>query len=69
MNSEEFRNLILAIALSAIVLIGWNFFFAPKPHPLPTTQQPVAAGSPTGAPNVASNSAAVRRASRRRPRR
>jgi YidC/Oxa1 family membrane protein insertase len=29
-NSQESRNLILAIALSAIVLIGWNYFFAPK---------------------------------------
>jgi YidC/Oxa1 family membrane protein insertase len=28
MNSEDNRNLILAIALSVLVLIGWQFFFA-----------------------------------------
>ena len=51
MNSEENRNLILAIVLSAIVLIGWNFFFAPKPRPALNATAPVAAGttSPTGA--------------------
>jgi YidC/Oxa1 family membrane protein insertase len=27
MNSEDSRNLILAIALSVIVLIGWNYFY------------------------------------------
>ncbi len=30
MNSGESRNFILAIVLSALVLIGWNFFLAPK---------------------------------------
>ncbi len=34
MNTGESRNLILAIVLSAIVLIGWNFFFAPKTRPV-----------------------------------
>lgn len=33
MKSEETRNLLLAIVLSAIVLIGWNFFLAPKLQP------------------------------------
>ncbi len=28
MNSEDNRNLILAIALSVLVLIGWQYFFA-----------------------------------------
>ena len=28
MNSEDSRNLILAIALSVLVLIGWQYFFA-----------------------------------------
>jgi YidC/Oxa1 family membrane protein insertase len=30
MNFGESRNFILAIVLSALVLIGWNYFFAPK---------------------------------------
>jgi YidC/Oxa1 family membrane protein insertase len=30
MNSEDSRNLILAIVLSVMVLIGWNYFYAPK---------------------------------------
>ena len=30
MNSEDSRNLILAIVLSVLVLIGWNYFYAPK---------------------------------------
>jgi YidC/Oxa1 family membrane protein insertase len=55
MKSEETRNLILAIVLSAIVLIGWNYFFAPKPHPAPANA-PVAAGTAT--PSVANNAAA-----------
>ncbi len=44
MNSEETRNLILAIVLSAIVLIGWNYVFAPKTHPAPANA-PIAANS------------------------
>jgi YidC/Oxa1 family membrane protein insertase len=52
MKSEETRNLILAIVLSAIVLIGWNYFFAPRPHPGPASQ-PVAAGTATPAANSA----------------
>ncbi len=35
MKSEELRNLILAIVLSALVLIGWNFYFGPKLQPKP----------------------------------
>ena len=27
MNSEDSRNLILAIVLSVLVLIGWNYFY------------------------------------------
>src|SRR5271156_6615844 len=30
MNSEDSRNLILAIVLSVLVLIGWNYFYAPQ---------------------------------------
>jgi len=55
MKSEETRNLILAIVLSAIVLIGWNYFFAPKPHPQPANA-PVATG--TAAPSAANSAAA-----------
>jgi YidC/Oxa1 family membrane protein insertase len=33
MNSEDSRNLILAIVLSVLVLIGWNYFYAPKLQP------------------------------------
>jgi YidC/Oxa1 family membrane protein insertase len=57
MKSEETRNLILAIVLSAIVLIGWNYFFAPKPHPTPAGQ-PVAAGSASPAGSAANSAAA-----------
>jgi YidC/Oxa1 family membrane protein insertase len=53
MNSEESRNLILAIVLSAIVLIGWNYFFAPKPRPALAPQSPVAAGTQTSGANIA----------------
>ena len=49
MNSEDTRNLILAIALSALVLIGWNFFFAPPPRPAHAPQTPIAAGSANSA--------------------
>ena len=64
MKSEESRNLILAIVLSAIVLIGWNFFLAPKlpggtpvaPSTLSAANTPAstnpqgAAGAPVTAP-------------------
>src|SRR6185437_15479531 len=57
MKSEETRNLILAIVLSAIVLIGWNYFYAPKPHP---ANAPVAAETAApGAGPAATNPAAT----------
>jgi YidC/Oxa1 family membrane protein insertase len=44
MNSEDSRNLILAIVLSVLVLIGWNYFYgAPqlqKDHQAQTQAQP-----------------------------
>ncbi len=63
MKSEESRNLILAIVLSAIVLIGWNFFLAPKlpggrPAPAQSVSTAPAATSPSGAPVAASPAAA-----------
>jgi YidC/Oxa1 family membrane protein insertase len=43
MNSEDQRNLILAIVLSALVLIGWNYFYAPKIQPeRPVSPAPIA---------------------------
>ena len=32
MNSEDSRNLILAIVLSVLVLIGWNYLYTPQLH-------------------------------------
>ena len=64
MNSEDTRNLILAIALSMLVLIGWTHFFGPKFEPNrtganPATQaQTSAAGAQPGA-NAPSVGAAV----------
>ncbi len=54
MNSEESRNLLLAIVLSAIVLIGWQYFFAPK---LPT-HPPVVTETQSASPGVAANAGA-----------
>ena len=53
MNSEDSRNLILAIVLSAIVLIGWNYFFAPAPRPALNPHAPAIAGSATPGSPVA----------------
>jgi YidC/Oxa1 family membrane protein insertase len=36
---ENNRNFILAIVLSIGVLFAWQYFFAPKPHQAPGTQQ------------------------------
>jgi len=33
MNGQDTRNWITAIVLSALVLFGWNYFFAPPPAP------------------------------------
>jgi YidC/Oxa1 family membrane protein insertase len=49
MKPEEIRNLILTIVLSAIVLIGWNYFFAPKPRPVTAGSAPIAANAPSPA--------------------
>ena len=58
MNSEDSRNLILAIALSILVLIGWNYFYgAPLLQKERQTQaQPAANGQPSqsGAPGAPS---------------
>jgi YidC/Oxa1 family membrane protein insertase len=67
MNSEDNRNLILAIALSILVLIGWNYFYGapllqkerqtqttpagPASPASPTT--PAGAAAPLGGPSAA----------------
>ncbi len=57
MNSEDSRNLILAIVLSALVLIGWNYFFAPKPAELiKGANAPISqATAPGAAPAIAAD--------------
>jgi YidC/Oxa1 family membrane protein insertase len=61
MNSEDSRNLILAIALSVLVLIGWQYFFAApqlqkdrlaQQHPQTQTQ---ATATPGAAPQSAAS--------------
>ena len=54
MKSEESRNLILAIVLSVIVLIGWNYFFAPETAAGP----PVAADADAPTTSPAAHAAA-----------
>lgn len=55
MNDNN-RNLILAMVLSALVMIAWSFFFAPPPA-TPQSDQPVAEGQQPAAPapSVAQN--------------
>ena len=54
MNKEDSRNLIMAIALSIHVLVGWNFFFPPpKPAPEPArTAQSQAVDASKANPSV-----------------
>ncbi|MSO97091.1 MAG: membrane protein insertase YidC [Rhodospirillaceae bacterium] len=45
------KNVLLAVVLSLIILVGWEMFFAPKPVPKPAADQvtavaPVTPGSP-----------------------
>ena len=58
MNSEDSRNLILAIALSVLVLIGWQYFFA-APQLQKDRARPAAGAD--------ANPAADQRRARRRP--
>jgi len=60
MKSEDSRNLILAIVLSALVLIGWNYFVAPKLPGATGPLSPIAGtASPGGAPVAANGSPVV----------
>ncbi len=43
--ASETRNLILAIALSILVFIGWTYFFAPKHTPAPAPATPTASST------------------------
>ena len=63
MNRDENKNLLLAIVLSAVVLLGWNYFYgmpqmeAQRRAAQPT--QPAPAGSVTPAPGGAGSVAPV----------
>ncbi len=50
------RNLIIAAAVSILILMGWEMFFVPKlmpPPPVTSTEQPAVAPSvDTGAPSA-----------------
>ena len=48
MNSEDSRNLILAIVLSLAVLIGWNYFYG-APQLQKDRQAQTQANAPAGA--------------------
>ncbi len=51
MNSEDSRNIILAIVLSVLVLIGWNYFYAsPQLQKERQTQSHVQSPANTGTP-------------------
>jgi len=44
------KNILLAVSLSLLILLGWEMFFAPKPAPLPAaTEQAVQAPAPEAA--------------------
>jgi YidC/Oxa1 family membrane protein insertase len=59
MNSEDNRNLILAIALSILVLIGWNYFYgAPLLQKERHAQQTSATASSTSSASTAPGAAA-----------
>jgi YidC/Oxa1 family membrane protein insertase len=64
------KNILLAVSLSLLILLGWEMFFAPKPVPKPpvtaetaaTTANPVTAPAPTlpgATPDVATGAAPV----------
>ncbi|WP_448586052.1 membrane protein insertase YidC [Thermaurantiacus sp.] len=60
--TSETRNLVLAIVLSAIVLVGWQFlaerYLMPPPPPAPVGR-PEAVGAPTSGPLVPETAAPV----------
>ena len=56
MNSEDSRNLILAIVLSLAVLIGWNYFYG-APQLQKDRQAQTQANAPAGAGQSGSSAA------------
>ncbi|VFU07490.1 protein of unknown function [Methylocella tundrae] len=47
--TKDSRNLYLAIGLSCLVIVGWSYFFAPKPdraRQFPQQQAQTAPGAP-----------------------
>ncbi|MBD25238.1 MAG: membrane protein insertase YidC [Candidatus Marinimicrobia bacterium] len=49
---EDQRNFIMAIALSVIVLIGWDYFFSPRPIPQPVSGSPSISEPPSIVPGA-----------------
>jgi YidC/Oxa1 family membrane protein insertase len=47
------KNILIAIVMSAVILIGWEMFFAPKPAPKP--QQPPTAAAPNTPPGTSAD--------------
>ena len=68
-----YKNLYLAIGLSCLVIVGWSYFFAPKPNPARIAEiqrqaaQPQATPgeAPAGAPGASGHSSARSRSRRR----
>ena len=58
MNSGESRNFIVAIVLSALVLIGWNYFLGPKMPPGGVATHTTDAANPGAAPQAGGNASA-----------
>ena len=62
MNSEDSRNILLAIVLSGLVLIGWQYFYAApqlqKDRQAQTQTQASSPGAP-GAPSAGANGASA----------
>ena len=57
---EEQKNLLLAMALSLIVIVGWQYFYGPKPpapRPPQTQTQPAAPGQTAPAGQAAQSTA------------
>ncbi len=56
----EQKNIVLAAALSLLILLGWEMFFAPKPIPkAPVTAEAVPPATPTGLTDQAAAPAAT----------
>ena len=45
MNRTDLKNTITAVVLCVLVIVGWSYFFGPKPQP-PRPAQPPAAAAP-----------------------